>query len=47
MMCGRTYGNSAEADRDQVRNQLQTQRLAALADSFVAEMRADATIVYP
>lgn len=47
MMCGRSYGNSGEADREQVRNQLQTRRLAALADSFVAEMRADATIVYP
>ncbi|MBW6417077.1 peptidylprolyl isomerase [Celeribacter sp. PS-C1] len=47
MMCSRSYGTTGEDDREQIRNQLQTQRLGALADSFVAEMRADATIVYP
>ncbi|WP_460273658.1 peptidylprolyl isomerase [Celeribacter sp. ULVN23_4] len=47
MMCGRSYAASADADRDAVRNQLQSQRISALADSFIAEMRADATIVIP
>ncbi|SFI70980.1 peptidylprolyl isomerase [Celeribacter neptunius] len=47
MMCGRSYAAKADADRDQIRNQLQSARLSALADSFLAEMRADATIVIP
>lgn len=47
MMCGRSYEARADADRDALRNQLQSARLAALADSFLAEMRADATIVIP
>ncbi|WP_198403484.1 peptidylprolyl isomerase [Celeribacter ethanolicus] len=47
MMCGRTYEALANADRESVRAQLQSQRIGALADSFLAEMRADATIVIP
>lgn len=47
MMCGRSYAAAADADRDAVRTQLQSQRIGALADSFLAEMRADANIVIP
>lgn len=47
MMCGRSYAASEGADRDQVRQQLISQRIGSLADSFVAELRADASIVIP
>ena len=47
MMCGRSYEANDSADRDQIRQQLLSQRIGALADSFVAELRADATIVIP
>ena len=47
MMCGRSYEANDSADRDQIRQQLLSQRIGALADGFVAELRADATIVIP
>ncbi|WP_417239190.1 peptidylprolyl isomerase [Celeribacter halophilus] len=47
MMCGRTYENTGNVDREQIRNQLQSQRIGALADSYLAELKADATIVIP
>nr|WP_319250748.1 peptidylprolyl isomerase [uncultured Celeribacter sp.] len=47
MMCGRTYAATEDADREQVRQRLLSNRIGALADSFVAELRADATIVIP
>ncbi len=47
MLCGRSYAAQADADRDAIRSQLQSQRIGALADSYVSQLRADATIVIP
>ena len=47
MLCGRTLAVNAEANRDQVRQNLLNQRLASYADGYLAELKADAVIVYP
>jgi peptidyl-prolyl cis-trans isomerase SurA len=49
MLCGRTYAvaEGAGPTREQVRGQLISQRLAAYADGYLAELRADAAIRYP
>ncbi|MCA0043701.1 peptidylprolyl isomerase [Celeribacter litoreus] len=47
MLCGRSYAAQADTDRETIRTQLQSQRIGALADSFVAQLRADANIVIP
>lgn len=44
MMCNRTYGASADVDRDAVRNQLLGQRLEGYANALIAQLRARATI---
>ena len=47
MMCGRTadLGSGEEDSRNTVANALTQQRLAAFADSFIEQLRADAEIV--
>ena len=45
MLCTRSYAAPEEVDRDAVRNQLRSQRLAGYADALLAEMRAAAVIV--
>ncbi|TCP23116.1 SurA N-terminal domain-containing protein [Rhodovulum adriaticum] len=48
MVCGRTPAlGDAEVDRGQIRQQLQNQRLVSYADSYLAELRADAIIREP
>ena len=47
MLCGRTMGLAEEVDREQIRQQLINQRLAAYASGYLAELEADAHIVYP
>ena len=47
MLCSRTGIDEAEMSRDAVRRNLQNQRLAALADAYLDELRADATITFP
>jgi peptidyl-prolyl cis-trans isomerase SurA len=47
MLCGRTEIREGEVDRGAVRRQLIDQRLAAYADGFLAELRADAIIRAP
>ncbi|SMY09619.1 peptidylprolyl isomerase [Flavimaricola marinus] len=44
MMCGRTAAGNAEVDREQVRSQLISSRLAGYADGVLADLRAAATI---
>lgn len=46
MLCGRTAELAEDASRETVANALTQQRLAALADSFLAQMRAEAVIEY-
>ncbi|MFV2033610.1 MAG: peptidylprolyl isomerase [Halocynthiibacter sp.] len=46
MLCGRITEQEAEVSREDVRAQLTNQRLASHADSYLAELRADATIIY-
>ena len=47
MLCGRTAAANEDADRDQVANSLRSQRLNAIAESFLDQLRADARIVFP
>ena len=49
MLCSRTFAvaEGAGPTREQVRGQLISQRLAAYADGYLAELRADAAIRYP
>ncbi|MCA1774390.1 MAG: peptidylprolyl isomerase [Loktanella sp.] len=44
MLCNRSYGGMAGQDRDAVRNQVRSQRLAGFADALLADLRATATI---
>ncbi|MGR3433696.1 MAG: SurA N-terminal domain-containing protein [Shimia sp.] len=44
MLCARTNTLNADADRGAVADRLRQQRLAGYADSFLAELRADAVI---
>ncbi|WP_417721189.1 peptidylprolyl isomerase [Salipiger sp.] len=45
MLCGRTAKVAEDADREQVTLGLRNRRLSALADSYLAQLRADARIV--
>ncbi len=47
MLCDRTLAAAEEINRDQIRQNLLNQRLASYADGYLAELRADAVIVYP
>ena len=47
MMCGRTPVLGEGVDRETVRNQLRSQRLANYADALLADLRAAATISFP
>ena len=45
MLCNRSYASGdGEADREAVRNQLRSQRLAGLAAALLEDLRAAATI---
>lgn len=44
MLCGRTAALNDDVDRGAVANSLRNRKLAAFADSFLAELRADALI---
>lgn len=44
MMCGRSASLDEEVDRDALRSQLRSQRLAGYADALLAEMQASADI---
>lgn len=46
MLCGREFGGAESLDRDTVRGQLISARLAGFADGLLADLRASATIVY-
>lgn len=45
MLCERNFAKAASADREALKTQLLSTRIGALADSHLAELRADATIV--
>jgi peptidyl-prolyl cis-trans isomerase SurA len=45
MLCERLFETTATADRDTVRTNLLSARIGALAESHLAELRADATII--
>ncbi|MGR3342481.1 MAG: peptidylprolyl isomerase [Paracoccaceae bacterium] len=47
MLCGRSGADAAEISRDDVRRNLRNQRLSALADAYLDELRADAIIIFP
>lgn len=47
MLCGRVTAVAENLSRDEVREQLFQRRVASYADSLLAELRADATIIYP
>ena len=47
MMCGRMPVLGEGVDRETVRNQLRSQRLATYADALLADLRAAATISFP
>ena len=47
IMCGRTPVLGEGVDRETVRNQLRSQRLATYADALLADLRAAATISFP
>ncbi|WP_166416426.1 peptidylprolyl isomerase [Cochlodiniinecator piscidefendens] len=47
MLCGRVTAAVQDVDREDIRNNLRNQRIGALAENFLAELRADATIIYP
>lgn len=47
IMCGRTPVLGEGVDRETVRNQLRSQRLANYADALLADLRAAATISFP
>ncbi|MEQ6248191.1 peptidylprolyl isomerase [Sulfitobacter sp. HNIBRBA3233] len=46
MLCGRTAAQNAEASREDVAANIRQRRLSGFADSLLAELRADARIVY-
>lgn len=46
MLCGREYEGTEALDREAVRGQLISARLAGLADGLLADLRASATILY-
>lgn len=46
MLCGREYEGAEALDREAVRGQLISARLAGLADGLLADLRASATILY-
>ena len=46
MMCGRTEVANAEADRAEVARALRASRLNAVAESLLAQLRANARITY-
>ncbi|WP_418593736.1 peptidylprolyl isomerase [Ponticoccus sp. (in: a-proteobacteria)] len=45
MLCGRTSAIAEEADRERITVGLRNQRLTALADGYLAQLRADARIL--
>lgn len=45
MLCGRTSAIAEEADRERITVGLRNQRLTALADGYLAQLRADARII--
>ncbi len=47
MLCGRVTAIAEDLSRDEVREQLFQRRIASYADSYLAELRADATLIYP
>ncbi len=47
MLCSRVTEQIEDVSREEIRSQLVNQRLTSLADSYLAELRADATIVFP
>lgn len=47
MLCGRTAVANQDVERDQVARALRTQRLNAVAESFLDQLRADSRIVFP
>lgn len=47
MLCGRTPVFEEQPDRESVRGQLINQRLSAYGNGYLAELRADAIILYP
>ena len=47
MLCARNPAGTATASRDQVKAQLINQRLAAMADTYMEELRSDAFIREP
>lgn len=44
MLCDRTFETTANADRDAIKSNLQSARIGAMAESHLAELRADAII---
>lgn len=44
MLCGRTQEQNAEVSRENVANNIRQRRLVGFADSFLAQLRADARI---
>lgn len=47
MLCGRVTEQVEDVSRDDIRLQLRNQRLASYADNYLAELRAEADIVFP
>ena len=47
MLCGRTPELGEDVSRETIRSQLVNQRLQSYADGYLAELKADAHIVYP
>ena len=47
MLCSRTGNEQEDVSRDDVRRSLRNQRLSALADAYLDELRADAIIIFP
>ena len=47
MLCGRTPTLEGDVDRDAIRSQLISQRLAGYADALLADLQASATITFP
>lgn len=47
MLCGRVTAIAEDVSRDEVREQLFQRRIASYADSYLAELRAEATLIYP
>jgi peptidyl-prolyl cis-trans isomerase SurA len=47
MLCSRQVQLPEDVSREDVRNRLQSQRLAAYAEGYLAELRADAILRYP